>query len=557
MVSIGMRNICVMLAFMLVPIGGAMAQLCEPCQTHCDLVGATANAACVKSGVDPVVCGNPRIANAANSKGVTTFEAQRVMVDAGQRCTTQGICYRAGAAATASCMAACFICAPSSVHPDFLLISILYAPPGNASTASFGQSKSSGAIYGISNNVSNSQSTSVAVSGGFMTTSDDSSGDDSGSSPKGGYSVNVQNGVSSGSSNGSGTSQQFSAVTTATGTANLKPGKDPIDHTQDIFLLWLNPAVTLSRSDQTTLTAAITSGQAQMSVQTVSAGQLMNGIPPEKLAPTKICPTPNDPTSCYTSPGLGSLTKDDISNILGQDPFLTAPNATPDPSRFLYVQSNALENTTVAANVTQTFTVSDARTTTQTTARVSGSSEGVSTNISAKVLTFGISLTNSDTWTWAHTVTRGVSNGQTQQASVTLSTTTQTCCGIGGPSCQVAIYEDMIYRTFVFLPQPETCQSSLLGTTPGTAATPLALPVGSFTGVSLWGAVTRGNSPAKAEMVTVSNGTGKVLYRIVTDHAGRYFSGGIAPGPVTVRVGTQTLHATVRSGQSAVLNVKL
>jgi hypothetical protein len=378
-----------------------------------------------------------------------------------------------------------------------------------------------------------------------------------------GFSLNLQ----SGSSSGGGNTDQFSAVTTTTGTDNLKPGKDPVDHTQDIFLLWLNPVVTLTRSDQTTLAAAITSGEVQMSVQAVSAGQLMNGIPPEKLAPTQICPTP---TTCYTLPGLGSLTKADINAILAQDPFLSAaPNQTPDPSRFIYVQSNPLENTTVAANVTQTFTVSDSQTTTHTTTQTSGSSEGVTTGISAKVLVVGISLTQSDTWTWTHSVSQGVSSGQTQQASVTLASTTQSCCGINNTvTCEVSIWEDMVYRTFVFIPQPETCQAALTVAAPAAAAAPpgaaapmqaarVTTPTGSFTGPPLRGTVTRGSTAAKGETVIISNATGKVLYRIVTDHLGHYFSGDIPPGPVSVQVGKQTLQTTIRPGQGAVLNLKL
>jgi len=452
-----------------------------------------------------------------------------------QHCHSQGICAHAGRTAEADCLASCFICTPSTVHPDFLLLSILYAPPGNASTSTFGQSAAAGVSYGITNNISQSSGSSISVADVFSSI---------------GFSVNIQNGFSR--------ADQFSAVTTSTSTENLRSGKDPLDHQQDIFLLWLNPVVTLTQSDKKTLAAQITSGDAQMSVQAVSASQLMNGIPAEKLAPTQICPTP---ATCYMLPGLGSLTKADIKSILAEDPFLTmAPNQVPDSSRFKYIQSIPLQNTVVASGATQTFLISDAHTASQTTTQSSSSSDGVTTGLLAKISGAGINFTNSDSWTWNHTLSQGTSSGQTQQASATLSSTTQSCCGISKDvSCEVSIWEDMVYRTFVFVPQPETCQATLTGASPAlhVAATMLATTLASFNAPSLRGSVTQGSTVAGGETVTISTLDGKILWRVITDSLGRYFSGAILPGPVNVQVGKKTHQVTVKPGQGVVLNVKM
>lgn len=534
------RHVIALLAFLFVPIGGATAQQCEPCNTHCAMLGAAANAACVKSGVDPVVCGQPKIVAPQDKANPLATD---VAAADSPRCTSQGICYRTGITVKNSCLASCFICTPSTVHPDFLLISILYAPPGNASTAAFGQSTSTGVTDGIGSNISETEGTSIDISEAIEDV---------------GFSLTLQ----SGSSSGGGFTDQFSAVTTAADVSNLKPGKDPLDHTQDIFLLWLNPVVTLTKSDQQTLVAAIASGDAQMYVEEVSASQLTNGIPPEKLAPHQICPTPD---TCYMVPGLSVLTKDDIKMILAQDPFLSAtPNQTPDPKRFIYLQSNPLENNTVAANVTQAFTVSDAQTTSTTVTQSSGGSEGVTTGLSAKAVGIGIKLSSSDSWTWTQSVSHGTSSGKTQQASVTLASTTQTCCGINNSvTCEVSIWEDMVYRTFVFVPQPETCQAALIGAAaPARAA---AAPQGAqttsqatpFVGPSLSGTVRRDGTASVGTTVVVLDATGKVLQRIVTDHSGRYFSGGIPAGPVSVRVGSQTAQTTVKAGQGVALDLNL
>jgi len=525
------------------------------------MIGSAANAACVKSGVDPVICGNPPgPMKPLDSMQIEGADARPINLPqvGGQRCTAQGLCVRAGMGAQNGCLASCFICTPSTIHPDFLLISVLYAPPGNASTASFGQSTSSGVTYGIGSNISESSGTSVAITESFSAPPSGSGSGSGGGGDSGGFSINLQ----SSSASGSGETNQFSVVTTSTSTDNLKPGKDVIDHTQDIFLLWLNPVVTLTKSDQATLAAAITAGDVQMSVQSVSANQLMNGIPAEKLAPTQICPTPS---TCYTLPGLGSLTKDDINMILAQDPFLSSSSGqTPDPSRFIYIQSNPLENTSVAASTTQTFTVSDAQTNSQTTTQSTSSTDGVTTGLSIKGSVIGISLSQSDSWTWTQTVSRGSSNGQTQQASVTLSSTTQSCCGINNTvTCEVSIWEDMIYRTFAFVPQPESCQGVqspspaplLVGAVGPSPAKHVEHPALSIVGPPLRGTVLRNNAPLRGATVIITDGTGQILYRVVTDHSGHYFSGAIAPGSVRVRVGSKTLQTVIRSATSVVLDV--
>jgi len=195
--------------------------------------------------------------------------------------------------------------------------------------------------------------------------------------------------------------------------------------------------------------------------------------------------------------------------------------------------------------------------------------EGITTGVSAKVFTVGISLTQSDSWTWTQTVSHGVSSGQTQQASVTLASTTSNCCGITSDvTCEVSIWEDMIYRTFLFVPQPETCQSPLpvaashatevaLGAVQPRQSKPITVPTESSVGPPLRGTVTRSSAALKGATVIITNVKGQVLYRIVTDHLGHYFSGALAPGPINVRVGTKVLHTVITIGQSALLDVGL
>ncbi|HEV2174600.1 MAG TPA: hypothetical protein VGR71_13580 [Nitrospira sp.] len=64
-----------------------------------------------------------------------------VHVPVGQ--TLQQICNNQAHAEMTSCISRCSVCV-GTVMPDFMLLSILYAPPGDKSTNSFGKSKTAG-----------------------------------------------------------------------------------------------------------------------------------------------------------------------------------------------------------------------------------------------------------------------------------------------------------------------------------------------------------------------------------------------------------------------------
>lgn len=487
--------------------------VCDPCLTHCDEVGAEANVACVRR------------------QGIKSKKGE----------DSPGECYRAGQSAKASCMANCFICTPSSVHPDFLLVSVLYAPPGNASSSAFGQSTASGVGYSITNNFTSTDSVVINSSLGIKVAGV-------------GFGVSVSD--NEGTSQGGSRSTQFTVTTTSTTNDNLKSTSDTIDHGQDEFLVWLNPIVTVTQTDANRLQADLSTVDGkQMNVIPVTANQLKNGIPPEKLESQTLCQPGG---ACISLPGLKALTPSDIAAILKQDPFLDPnPTATPDPSRYIFLQSRPLENTTVAGNLTQMFTVSDASVSSDSIAQTSGHSETFSTGASFNAPIVSIGETTGQTWTWSTVTTHTTTTGSTQQASVTLSSTTTACCGISpGTTCYVAVYEDMVYHTFAFVPEVQTCQGAadvnrelevVKNAFPGAAPAQNKLPLSP----SLSGIVSMNGKPLPNEKVVVTNPKGKVLSQTYTDHVGRFSIGHLPAGKIRICVADKTIKQQITSGVTA------
>ena len=162
-----------------------------------------------------------------------------------------------------------------------------------------------------------------------------------------------------GTSTGGSFSSQFTVTTTSTSALNLKSTSDSTDHGADIFLIWVNPEVLLGQTELGKLQTELSTvdGQ-QMDLIEVTANQLKNGIPAEKLSPQLLC-QPGNP-SCISLPGLSSLTPNDIQQILGQDPFLAINSpAVPDPKRYAFVKSLPLENTGVTGGTTAPFSISE------------------------------------------------------------------------------------------------------------------------------------------------------------------------------------------------------
>ena len=439
--------------------------------------------------------------------------------------TLQQVCNNQTHRSETGCLAKCpGGCTPGSVAVDFMLISILYAPPGDKSTNSFGTGLSAGTNQTVTDNFS--QSTSISNDFSF-----------SGTLPIGpGITVGADTGATTTVNTGNSTSSGITVTTTTTTGTNLASASDLEDHDADVFLLWLNAELVITQTSSNTfgVSTQIAGTSGYMDVMPVTVGQLKNGIPQQNLDDQKICPPQQ---ACFTVPGLHVLTAADKAAILAMDPFLTLqPTAPPPSSRFLYIESVPLENTQDSGGITNPFQISDSVVSSTGLGFNTGASTSVTTGASFKFGGIGWSTKETNSWTWSVNESTTQTSGTIQTASVTLSSNTPGCCGNGsGDSvrCFVDIYEDTAFRTFAFQPEPETC-----------ALPPVPKPPEP----SLTGTIVCEQQPCQ-ELVMIEDSNGKVLSRVLTDSKGRYAVGSLPSGPVKVVIGSQTKEVQIEGGK--------
>jgi hypothetical protein len=438
--------------------------------------------------------------------------------------TPQQVCNSLANRTLTSCLSKCpGGCTPGSVAVDFMLVSMLYAPPGDKSTNSFGIGTSAGTNQTIAANFSKSTSTSDDFT--FSASSSLSPGID----------VGVDTGASTTVTTGSSTTTGIAVTTTTTTGTNLASTSDLEDHDADVFLLWLNAelVVTQTSLDTFSVSTQIAGTSGYMDVMPVTVGQLKNGIPQQNLEDQKICP-PQEP--CFTVPGLHVLTAADKAAILAMDPFLTLqPTDVPPSSRYLFIESAPLENVQDSGGVTKPFQVSDSVVSSTGLGTTTGGGTSVNSGASFKFGGIGWSDKETNSWTWSVNESTTQSSGTIQTASVTLSSNTPGCCAntSGNGICEVNIYEDTAFRTFAFQPQPETCA---LPPVPGSPRP------------SLTGTVVCDQQPCQ-ELIMIEDSNGKVLHRVLTDSKGRYAVGSLPAGPVKVVIGSQTKDVQIEGGK--------
>jgi hypothetical protein len=285
--------------------------------------------------------------------------------------------------------------------------------------------------------------------------------------------------------------------TDGSGIANASQTTNPnaINHNQDLFLIWLNPEVTVLSDGSTPesysvgiqptangetpapdvleITANVMEANSA-GVTTVPAvwlnqqynaatGQYTPGL-------AAICANQTYyPNNCGGDPnGQCGCTPADFEPILAMDPLLNysstqsplLANASnncatlpiPSGSNCRYVPvpdqpgSTVQEVETLAGpdypgdnNSPNTFTQTENTQTTQTYGESSG--ESVSVSLKAGV---AISLTTTDTWTWTNSQSIGTANGSGATLSVTLNSATVGC------GQDIPVYEDTVFHTFVF-----------------------------------------------------------------------------------------------------------
>jgi hypothetical protein len=424
--------------------------------------------------------------------------------------------------AVAKCQALYGGCGGSETfYPSALLLTVLYAAPGNASSVAFSQSNSEGTTTSINNTFAHGATLTFSASGGVFV----------------GASVDLSFGVTVSSQNAS----SFQTTATSTGGIGIKSTSDKVDHTQDQFYLLLNPSVTVSPNDTSATYTIGTYNNQCPDIINVSAAELMNPalMSTAKLGNQNICN--------QVLPGLSALcanptqcTPSDFAQFLAQDPLVSSDTtqAPADTNRFMLVNQRTLEGPDFAGadQTPNSFAETDTTVTSTGHTETQSYSVGVTVGGSAADLgIFNVQTKAGQTFTWTDSTTNTTASGTSTQASVTLSSSTVGC------EESVAIYTDLMYHTFAYVVAHPAC--------PPTSETPAFTP-------QLSGKVTTPKGPASQQLVLITLADGSVR-RVYTDSKGNFNLDSAPAGAVRVTAGSASAAGTIAAGESTVLNLQL
>jgi hypothetical protein len=287
---------------------------------------------------------------------------------------------------------------------------------------------------------------------------------------------------------GTGTMNSFTTTITNGQGLTVKSNRNPVDHTQDQFWLWLNPLVTITQTGATAATYSVAppAGQSMYALLvSVAALKTPSLIPLDLLEPftadgvtypglSNVCVHPLPPSECTQANACGCVPSD-FAQILATDPLtsLTSDqspvqidskrffplNPSPEPIPFLEGPT-----TPKGVDTTETFTLMDSQqqakqqteTTQYSTAFTYTNGIGGDSDPLAPVdWTLKFSVT--DTFTWQQTVSLTNTSGTSHQMSLTLGSSTYGC------NEAIDIYEDYDYHTFIGVPSstpPAACNSN-------------------------------------------------------------------------------------------------
>ena len=305
--------------------------------------------------------------------------------------------------------------ATSTVRPRYLILTIVYAPPGTtgaeaSSMVDYGQESATGTTVSSSSSFKEEYKATATVNGIL-------SGDTSLSF---GY-----------SRNSSDSSSLYIKKSASTDIKVFGPPSDGIDHNYDRIYLLLNPLVTLTvEGKQASWSLGHTGPSAD--IQYVRVDWLKD--------PSKMLP------------GLAKRLKDfgftpsDYAEILKRDQFANG-ETTIDSNRFLPTSTTFPYEDPGAVMI-------HGLTSTETSAGSHFAQDEYTVGASYSYgVNFGIikgSIKAESSWTWTDSSTTSKSSTTSQSASVTVGGPSS---GYAGPK-DIMVYWDTVYRSFLFAPAP-------------------------------------------------------------------------------------------------------
>ena len=361
---------------------------------------------------------------------------------------------------------------PLVIDPNYKVLSVVYMAPGNSSSSGYSNTKTNGSTTSETKNFT--QAASSTLSFGFIGAS---------------LSATFGEGDTNGSTNASTTSIANAAAVT---NVSNKSNPNALNHNEDMFVLWLNPELTLQQSSSSVVGYSFglpSSSNGEMDTVEVTAATLepnaqgVTTVPLAILEPiaygsttlpglSHICAHPLPVAQCTLANQCGCVPSD-FSQILAQDPLLNytstesplladvsgeaacsdlATLPTNDDCRYVPVplanKSTSQLFLTLAGyecpscnQSSNTYTVTDSTQASTTYTGTTSTTVGYSVKVGLGV---GPSLANSQTWTWSDSESSGTLNGISNTMNATLLSSTLGCYQ------EVAVYEDTVYHTFVY-----------------------------------------------------------------------------------------------------------
>jgi hypothetical protein len=369
------------------------------------------------------------------------------------------------------------------LYPKYKILSIIYDAPGNKSCNGYTNSTTDGSTTTVGNTFQTGNTTTESESIGFL-------------------GVGGTLSMTYGTSTTTGNSSAFTdTIAEAAGVSNCSVA-NTINHDQDLFIIWLNPSVTLIQTgassavygigSQTQTTGDPSPGEpeatdaVEITAKTMMANaQGVTTVPVEALVPqivdgqtlpglANICAKliSGYPNSCTLANQCGCVPSD-FTNVLSQDPLLSysstesplnadtsgAASCTNPASsascRYVPVMAEKGSTTQITellagpectgCNVpVNTFNQTDSTLATETLSQAYSYSEGFSWEVGWDISGSGLKFQNATTFTWSNTESTGAINGEANSMSVTFSSSTVDCYQ------EIPIFEDTVYHTFVF-----------------------------------------------------------------------------------------------------------
>jgi Galactose oxidase, central domain/Kelch motif len=368
-------------------------------------------------------------------------------------------------------------------NPLFNIVSIVYDAPGNRSNSGFTNTTTQGTTTTIGSSFMQGDSTTFTIGTDFMGN---------------GGSLSWSFGTATTTGNSSAFTE---TLTDGTGVANDSGSGNPnaINHVNDLFIIWLNPAVLMTQTSPTSFNYSTGTqlqvapnpnpGQPESIDQVEVFAQVMlpnaqgvTSIPVSILIPqivgnqtlpglAHICAKPTFyPSSCTLANQCGCVPSD-FTAILAADPLIKyTPTESPlnantstatqctNPAasakcRYVPIMSSPTEQVTAllsgpdiaGGNIpVNTFMQSDSTQTAVTLSESEAVTEGFSWDSKFGVPGFSSDLKSQTTMTWTSTESLGETDGSAHTMTVTLSSSTVGC------SENINIFEDIVYHTYVF-----------------------------------------------------------------------------------------------------------